>query len=105
MLPSHGHNLTCKATVPSHQDCALICLPAGVVVPLLYQGVAGDPLARGEGHAGGRVRGVVSPTADEEAVHAVLVSVSRQGWEGAGLARGWDKDFYTGHSTRIIVSP
>ena len=50
-------------TVPSsHQDylALLLVIPASVVISLLCQGMAGHPLARGEGDAAGA--GVVSTT-------------------------------------------
>ena len=75
-----------------HQHQPLLCQPAGVEIPVFYQGVAGDPLARGEEQAGGR--GVL-PTTDEEAVHGVVVSLIRKGGEGAGQTCGGDKDFHT----------
>ena len=57
LSPCCVHNLTgIKTVVPPHQHQALLCLPAGVGPPPLYQGVAGDPLARGEGQAGGTSR-------------------------------------------------
>jgi hypothetical protein len=69
-----------------------------VVTPLLYQGVAGDPLARGEGQAGGTNNIVEIPPTDEEAVHGVLVSRIREWREGAGQTSGGIKDFHTGLS-------
>ena len=86
--------------VPSHQYQALLCLPAGVAIPPLYQGVAGDPLARGEGQAGGSSsRGELPITTDNEAVHGVAVSPIRECREGAGQTSGGDKDFHTGPGT------
>ena len=89
MPPSCGHNFTGRRTAtPSHQYQSLLCLPAGVVPPVLYQGVAGDPLARGEGQAGCISRGVI-PTTDEEAVHGVVLSISHQGVQGGSRTDQW----------------
>ena len=60
--------------------------------------MAGDPLARCEGQAGGKSRGVI-PTTDKEAVHGVVKSLIGQCREGAGQTSGGDKDFHTGKGT------
>ena len=71
-----------------------------MAVPLSVQGVAGDPLARGEGQSG--VAGAILslfPTTYEEAVHGVVILLIRHIREGAGQASGGVKDFHTGIGT------
>merc|ERR1719470_628389 len=75
--PSYGQNLTgIRTGLSSNQYQALFCLPAGVVKPLRCQGVAGDPLARGEGQTGRMIISIEArPTTYYEAVLGVVVSI------------------------------
>ena len=87
--------------IPSHQHHALPRLPAGVGVPVADP-LAGDPLARGEGDAGG---GRVPPATDKGAVHGVAVPQVRQGGEGAGQASGGREYLHTSvHSIILIIA-
>ena len=59
----------------SQQDNTSTSAPATVVPPLLAQHLAGHPLARGEGGAGGP--GVLTTT-DGVAVHSMAPPLSRE---------------------------